>query len=77
MYYAYPNVYSELFATLGSSYVLAKADFDVNYYNYQDINLTVTKANGDYSNEDVQHYGNLSLKAAIERWNNCLIDNTS
>lgn len=77
MYYAYPNVNPELLVNLGSSYVLAKADFDVNYYNYQDINLTVTKANGDYSNEDVQHYGNLSLKAAIEGWNNCLIDNTS
>ena len=73
MYYAYPNVNPELLVDLGSSYVLANANFDVNYYNYQDINLTVTKAHGDYSNEQVQYYGNLSLKAAIEGWNNCLL----
>lgn len=77
MYYAYPNVNPELLVDLGSSYVLANANFDVNYYNYQDINLTVTKSNGGYSNEQVQYYGNLSLKAAIEGWNNCLIQNTS
>ena len=76
MYYAYPNVNPELLVDLGSSYVLANANFDVNYYNYQDINLTVTKSNGDYSNEQVQYYGNLSLKAAIEGWNNCLVNNT-
>ena len=76
MYYAYPNVNPELLVDLGSSYVLANANFDVNYYNYQDINLTVTKAHGDYSNEQVQYYGNLSLKAAIEGWNNCLVNNT-
>ncbi len=76
MYYAYPNVNPELLVDLGSSYVLANANFDVNYYNYQDINLTVTKAHGNYSNEQVQYYGNLSLKAAIEGWNNCLVNNT-
>ena len=65
MYYAYPNVNPELLVDLGSSYVLANANFDVNYYNYQDINLTVTKSNGGYSNEQVQYYGNLSLKAAL------------
>jgi len=37
MYYAYPNVNPELLVDLGSSYVLANANFDVNYYNYQDI----------------------------------------
>ena len=77
MYYAYPNVNPELLVNLGSSYVLANAAFDVTYYNYQDVNLTVTKSNGDYTNEQVQYYGNLSLKAAIEGWNDCLIQNTS
>lgn len=77
MYYAYPNVNPELLISLVSAYVLANATFDVTYYNYQDINLTVIKSNGDYTDEQVQYYGNLSLKAAIEGWNNCLIQNTS
>ena len=65
MYYAYPNVNPELLVDLGSSYVLANANFDVNYYNYQDINLTVTKSNGDYSNEQVQYTAIFLLKPQL------------
>lgn len=77
MYYSYPYSNPEASIVHGSSEAKASVSVDVTEYNGQELSWNISQRVGDATDAELQNFGNLQFKAAIEGWNNCLIQNTS
>ena len=76
MYYSYPYVTPELVVAFSSWGVKATASIDVTNYSENDITFNISQKYGNYSDSDTQNFCNIQFRAALEGWNNCLVNNT-
>ena len=76
MYYSYPYVTPDLTVAFSSWGVNATAPIDVTNYSGNDIAFNISQKYGNYSDADTQNFCNIQFKAALEGWNNCLVNNT-